>query len=416
MPTEADKKKQPRFFLSYARGASDAYLERFYKDLRQEVAFREGLDNSSDNKEVGFRDTDDIAGGTDWPNELADALRSSWACVSVYTPLYFKREYCGKEFQVFLDRANVQYDNEGAAENARCILPILWASMQDLQRHQLPPVVTKRINFRAKKHQQRYEKEGLRHILRRSPKTAYLDILNDIVSDLIARFPDHPAPLPQAPSIKQVNNAFAKPPLAAAPLAPAPDAAAASNTRLALFVITPEDSSSPFSANGSAAWLATLEDEDENLNLSTEYISPEAVNAGELADKLSEHSSKNRLVCLLIDPMARAEHEQAVVTLLQSIANDSGWTGCLLIPQAAPAAGGITLASRLKLPEVTAGRILIRQVAEDPKQFVADLRRVSLELLKLIVAESSVQRRPPGGGAATERPKIRGPVKDTDNG
>ncbi|MEJ2694679.1 MAG: toll/interleukin-1 receptor domain-containing protein, partial [Candidatus Thiodiazotropha sp.] len=166
MPTEADN-KQPRFFLSYARGASDAYLVRFYKDLRREVAFREGLDNSAKNKEVGFRDTDDIPSGADWPNELADALRSSWACVSVYTPLYFKREYCGKEFQVFLDRANVQYDAEGAAENARCIVPVLWASLQDLQRHKVPPAVTKRINFRASNNQKRYEEVGLRQILKR---------------------------------------------------------------------------------------------------------------------------------------------------------------------------------------------------------------------------------------------------------
>ncbi len=415
MPTEADKKKQPRFFLSYARGASDAYLERFYKDLRQEVAFREGLDNSTDNKEVGFRDTDDIAGGTDWPNELADALRSSWACVSVYTPLYFKREYCGKEFQVFLDRANVQYDAEGAAENARCILPILWASMQDLQRHQLPPAVTKRINFRAKKHHQRYEKEGLRHILRRSPKTAYLDILDDIVSDLIARFPEHPAPLPQAPSIKQVNNAFAKPPLTATPLAAAPDDAAAGDTRLVLFVITPDNSTSAFSAQGSAEWLATLEEEDENLTLSTEYSSPLGAVADAIVGKLSAHSSKNRLVIVLVDPVARADQAQAVEDLLQSLAENETWTGALLIPQAAPAGDGNTLAGRIQPPEATAGRILVRAVAEDPKPFVADLRRVTLELLKLIVSESSVQRRAPGGGAPTERPKIRGPVKDADN-
>ncbi|MEJ2454071.1 MAG: toll/interleukin-1 receptor domain-containing protein [Candidatus Thiodiazotropha sp.] len=418
MPTEADN-KQPRFFLSYARGASDAYLVRFYKDLRREVAFREGLDNSAKNKEVGFRDTDDIPSGADWPNELADALRSSWACVSVYTPLYFKREYCGKEFQVFLDRANVQYDAEGAAENARCIVPVLWASMQDLQRHKFPPAVTKRINFRASKHQKRYEEEGLRQILKRSPKTAYEDILYDIVDDLIAKFPDHPAPLPQAPSIKQVNNAFATPPLTAAPLAAAQDAtqdtAAARDTRLVLFVITPETSTSAFSSTGATEWLASLEEEDENLTLSTRYISPVTANADEIADKLSMHSSKNRLVVVLVDPVARTDHGQAVKDLLQSLTKNSAWTGSLLIPEAAPATDGNTLASRITLPEATAGRILVRAASEDPKLFVADLRRVALDLLKLIVAESSVQRRAPGGGAPKERPKIRGPVKDADN-
>jgi hypothetical protein len=415
MPTEADK-KQPRFFLSYARGASDAYLERFYKNLREEVAFREGLDNSKENKEVGFRDTDDIPSGADWPNDLADALRNSWACVSIYTPLYFKREYCGKEFQVFLDRANAQYDDEGAAENARCILPVLWASMQDLKRHKFPPAVTKRINFNAKKHQKRYEEEGLRHILKRSPKTAYLDILDDIVSDLIARFADHPEPLAESPSIKKVPNAFVKSQSAAAPLAYAMDKEPASTTRLVLFVITPENSTSPFSAKGTGEWLATLEDEDENLTVSTEFISPMTTNPLEIAGQLSRHSSKNRLVLVLVDPVAQEEQEKAVGDLLSSLTANSDWTGALLIPQAPFPTDGNRLASRLKLPEPSAGRILVREVADDPKRFVTDLRRVTLELLKLIVTESSVQRRLPGGGTPTERPKIRGPVKDSDNG
>src|SRR5262249_51681723 len=104
----------PRLILSYARSEGDGFLDRFFRDLRKEIALREGLDNDDDNPEPGFRDTDSIPGGSNWREELARALAESWTCVCIYTPNYFNREACGKEFQVFLDRSHVQYDPNGS--------------------------------------------------------------------------------------------------------------------------------------------------------------------------------------------------------------------------------------------------------------------------------------------------------------
>ena len=59
------------FFLSYARGHDDAYVEQFYDDLSQEIRRRTG---AAADEAVGFLDTRDLALGTRWNPELADAL------------------------------------------------------------------------------------------------------------------------------------------------------------------------------------------------------------------------------------------------------------------------------------------------------------------------------------------------------
>src|SRR2546422_523635 len=99
----------PCFFFSYARKDHGPYLERFFKELKERVA-RKGLFDE-DQGEVSFRDIDNIEPGEDWGQELADALAKCLTMVSIYTPWYFARPYCGKEFRIFLDRqAGVTYD------------------------------------------------------------------------------------------------------------------------------------------------------------------------------------------------------------------------------------------------------------------------------------------------------------------
>jgi TIR domain-containing protein len=94
------------FFTSYARDNAkhppDAeLLRRFITDLSAEVSQRMAGTPSS---EVGFFDQSDIETGAMWSSELAEALGTSRLGLALYSPSYFNRQWCGKEFKVLLDR------------------------------------------------------------------------------------------------------------------------------------------------------------------------------------------------------------------------------------------------------------------------------------------------------------------------
>jgi len=393
--------KPPRFILSYARRERDSFLDKFFADLRQELAVREGLDKDPGNPEAGFRDTDAIAGGTDWSRELAAALGEAWACVSLYTPNYFKREACGKEVQVFLDRAGVQYDASGVAQDPRGILPVLWTSMQDLQRNGFPPGVVTKINIRSRKHQARYEADGLRHILRRSPRTIYVDILDDIVRDLVDGFKKRPASLPQPPNFSTIRNAFAGMP------APPPSTQPAGGpASLALFLVVGAGSTGLFGATASQEWEERFEDLDPATSIVVTVIDA-AAPATTLVQALEDSSTRNASVVVVVDPSAAASQSTAVLATIQACLDSEEWTGGLVLPGDAASLG-----PRLRLPAANIDRIHLATLAS-AANLAAEVRTVWLEVAKRVVNESDVKRQPPGGAKVAERPKVKGPGLET---
>lgn len=197
----------PKFFFSYARKDCDEYLKRFFDSLCDAIQRNEGLDRKKG--EISFRDIDDIELGNDWGEYLERALQHSPVLVSVYTPWYFKRGYCGREFQVFLDRQGVEYRN-GEARGSEKIIPILWIKKKHLDKKDLPPRVAKKIQYTPGKHKDLYEERGMRGILikcgRRPPFT---EIVEDLADRILEVAEDDPLPpAEQAPSLEITANAF----------------------------------------------------------------------------------------------------------------------------------------------------------------------------------------------------------------
>src|SRR5271155_1157693 len=97
----------PTFFFSYAR-ANTAYepdrcdLKKFTDDLTYSVAQKMAI--SADG--LCFLDDSSIEPGVNWSASLEHALKMSKVAVTLYSPSYFASEWCGKEFQVFLNRAS----------------------------------------------------------------------------------------------------------------------------------------------------------------------------------------------------------------------------------------------------------------------------------------------------------------------
>jgi hypothetical protein len=110
-------------FISYARVNRTRYVEKFVRELSQQVVDKTGA-NPND---VAFFDKNSIATGQDWARLLGDALRTSKVIVCICTPHYLSSEFCGKELKVFLlRRENWLQRPENAARKAGIVFPIIW--------------------------------------------------------------------------------------------------------------------------------------------------------------------------------------------------------------------------------------------------------------------------------------------------
>jgi FxsC-like protein len=109
----------PLFFLSYARGDDDEDVRRFYSDLC--TALRRRVADPVE--PIGFLDRE-IDLGARWSNELAEALAASQVFLAIYSPRYFRRDKCGREWGVFADRM-AGYERQ-AGVRTNLIIPVLW--------------------------------------------------------------------------------------------------------------------------------------------------------------------------------------------------------------------------------------------------------------------------------------------------
>jgi len=115
----------PVFFLSYAREDTKhakyrELMKRFVDDLSAKVAIKMAVPLEG----ICFFDESSIETGTVWRNELAEALKLTPVAVTLYSPFYFNSSWCGKEFQVFLNRAAA---GAAAHQVPIGIVPVLWS-------------------------------------------------------------------------------------------------------------------------------------------------------------------------------------------------------------------------------------------------------------------------------------------------
>lgn len=141
------------FFVSYARSATKferdrEELQKFVADLSARVANKVPTAHEG----VCFFDASSIEAGENWSSELAEGLGRCKVGVALYTPAYFTREWCGKEFQVFMDRSR-------RATGASGIVPVLWMKAT------LPPVV-EAFQYTDATFPVKYAEVGMQQLLR----------------------------------------------------------------------------------------------------------------------------------------------------------------------------------------------------------------------------------------------------------
>lgn len=198
------------FFFSYAHADYDDYLGMFYRDLEKEVRSLTGYPLSG----IGFLDRKDIEHGATWDAALEAGLQNCKVFVPLYSPSYFRAEYCGKEFAVFRERLHNHLRQSGAPVADPLILPVLWNPENNV----LPkiPTVINKIQYNHGSYPAEYLSEGVLQMVRLGVSSTskyyneYLDFVRKFANTIYTTannltLPPQPAALT---SLEKVTSLF----------------------------------------------------------------------------------------------------------------------------------------------------------------------------------------------------------------
>src|SRR3954468_3728848 len=123
------------FFLSYARANNDPYLKLFIEAVSEVIRERRGLPAGA---QVAFFDQQELELGEDWDQTIVDALQTSRVFVALWSPAYFKSEYCGKEWALFAQSCAAA-DAASGGPHPPMIKPVVWVPFRT---GEVPPALS----------------------------------------------------------------------------------------------------------------------------------------------------------------------------------------------------------------------------------------------------------------------------------
>ncbi len=187
------------FFMSYARGDDEFFVQQFFTDLSNEIRGRTGV---RDQRPVGFLDQASIPPGAQWPNELTNALSTCQSFLALTSPRYYLSTYCAKEFHAFSTRLN-EYERIHRIRPP-ALLNIQWFPVQNT------PVVVDVIQRLPSDLGQDYHQHGLRSLLKVSNlRDAYQRCLFLLADHIVRTAESHRIPgLPKAVTLDSLPSDF----------------------------------------------------------------------------------------------------------------------------------------------------------------------------------------------------------------
>ena len=422
------RKKPPCFFFSYARKDKSPWLDKFYSELEVRVAQKGQLDDEKG--EVSFRDVERIIAGDDWPRELSEALAQSLTMVSIYTPWYFIRPYCGKEFQVFLDRQNVRYE-EGAARDSRNIVPVLWEKITTLCENDCPHIVASKIDYSLSNNDELYKEHGLQ-LIRQTKRKKYLEILDELSDIIIQRARRNPLdPMQEIPTLSNVKNAFEK-----SYKTDAVESMGANSLFLVFLTAknfkNPKQQMNKYGETHPGDWYPFETEEQEILHVTVKeiasqlnfnhFIEPnydlknDSIQENIKAD-LEKVTGRNSASILFWDPWL-LYHDRGY-SIFKSIMNSEKWRGGIVLPIDVNDADTIEVFGNLEglneILESNAERIVHYSTPSNIKAFTAAFITLLADILKQIALDGMIHNKLEGSGPK-ERPILRGPARRHING
>src|SRR5215470_1344637 len=151
------------FFLSYARedNKSDGLVGKFYEDLCKDIADKIGAPSG----DVGFFDGAEIEPAAVWDDKLASALQQSSVFIAIYSPYYFQKKFCGKEWAVFKSRVEAYAKGlPKGSEFPALMFPVLWQKESYVVERLPAPL--KNLQYKCDDYGNAYAEQGLRVMLR----------------------------------------------------------------------------------------------------------------------------------------------------------------------------------------------------------------------------------------------------------
>lgn len=213
----------PIFFFSYARADRDGggshllnaqddgcenVVDTFYNNLCRHVASLTGRPPD----QVGFFDRDNLDLGAPWPERIMNGLRIAPVMVALFSPTYFCRPACGREFEIFRRRHLELADKMSRVPDYR-VLPVLWVR-PDATRQSIPihcRDYISRIQLTAPDMPDSYHRLGLMRMLELNRKTETNQICH-IVADRIFELSrvdkDETLPHLEALDFNKIESAF----------------------------------------------------------------------------------------------------------------------------------------------------------------------------------------------------------------
>jgi FxsC-like protein len=190
-----------QFFFSYARENRGKELDRFRAKLFEQIKLRRYFPKD----QIGFFDGKDIEAGAPWKQTLGDALRTSRVFLAICSPDYINSEYCGKEFQVFLERYHEYEQSARPEKKPRLILPILWGDPKGSLRD-----VISEFQYTDDRYPAVYAQEGLfRMMQQRKHADAFRQFVSRLADRIVESADADPMPdLATLRSLDDVPSAF----------------------------------------------------------------------------------------------------------------------------------------------------------------------------------------------------------------
>lgn len=330
------------FFLSYARedNKSDGLVRKFYEDLCKDIA---GKIAASPN-DVGFFDGAEIEPGALWDQKLASALQQSSVFIAIYSPYYFQKKFCGKEWAVFSSRVEAYAKSlPQAAEFPGLMFPVLWQK-EDYVLPRIPAALGK-IQYKYDDYGKAYAEQGLRVMLRNKKfKQQYDDFIPVLADNAIKAAQKHKMPaLPKLPSLEQVVETFPAQALAPAPVAqPQPVGA---NPRYVKFIFLAgcKQELQPFRASldpygeSGGEWRPWLPDPRDEVDLLVQEViqREKLISDGvipldsELEKRLEEAENSNKIVVIVVDlwTLRLASYRK----LMQDVVDPKQLVNCVIV-------------------------------------------------------------------------------------
>jgi FxsC-like protein len=376
------------YFLSYARpdGDNDKHgcIRTFHEELEQKVRMLTGSVQGS----VGFFDGEGVEPGDVWPDALAEALCTSRVFVPIYSPTYFTKDYCGREWKIFRDRLNAYKRQNPAAKVESLIQPILLVSPRELRA--LPDSISD-IQYLYDQYPEEYRTEGLDVIFRVGAyKDSYEMFKTALARRIVEVAEKHPLPpLVSRPDIKQTTSAFHR---ADAQISAVNDVSQTVGPRYVQFIFVAakhnelreiRKSLDYYGHEGGLDWKPFLPKvTDEVAMLATEVALKEKLRYetvpldADIIEKLKEAEQNNKIVVIIVDTWTL--HLERYCTLMRPY-DDLNFLNCVVLVPWNPH-DDETLLSRSMLEKKIQETFPKKWILRDPSSFLDSIN--SLDELK----------------------------------